>query len=135
MLALAQLTPGTEILVLSDEVYEHLVFDGLRHESVLRYPELRGRSLAVSCFGKTFHNTGWKIGYCVARGLDRRVQESTPIQCFRSIPDAVCVPLISLPILLNTLCLFINKNASFSGGWVSRLRPLVPTVLISNCSD
>jgi len=66
MLALARLTAGTNILVLSDEVYEHLVFDGLRHESVLRYPELRERSLAVYSFGKTFHNTGWKIGYCVA---------------------------------------------------------------------
>jgi methionine aminotransferase len=66
MQALAQLTSGTNILVLSDEVYEHLVFDGLRHESVLRYPELRERSLAVYSFGKTFHNTGWKIGYCVA---------------------------------------------------------------------
>ncbi len=66
MQALARLTAGTNILVLSDEVYEHLVFDGLRHESVLRYPELRERSLAVYSFGKTFHNTGWKIGYCVA---------------------------------------------------------------------
>lgn len=63
---LVQLTAGTDILVLSDEVYEHLVFDGLQHESVLRYPELRERSLAVYSFGKTFHNTGWKIGYCVA---------------------------------------------------------------------
>ncbi|NUO00324.1 MAG: aminotransferase class I/II-fold pyridoxal phosphate-dependent enzyme [Saprospiraceae bacterium] len=66
MQALAQLTAGTDILVLSDEVYEHLVYDGLRHESVLRYPELRERSFAVYSFGKTFHNTGWKIGYCVA---------------------------------------------------------------------
>lgn len=66
MQALVQLTAGTDILILSDEVYEHLVYDGLRHESVLRYPELRERSLAVYSFGKTFHNTGWKIGYCVA---------------------------------------------------------------------
>lgn len=66
MQALARLTAGTDILVLSDEVYEHLIYDGKPHQSVLRYPELRQRSLAVYSFGKTFHNTGWKIGYCLA---------------------------------------------------------------------
>ena len=57
---------GTDVLVLSDEVYEHIVFDGRRHESVLAHPELRERSFAVFSFGKTYHTTGWKIGYCVA---------------------------------------------------------------------
>ncbi len=52
--------------VLSDEVYEHIVFDGRLHESVCRYPGLFARSFAVSSFGKTYHVTGWKIGYCVA---------------------------------------------------------------------
>lgn len=66
MLALQSLTEGTDVLVLSDEVYEHLVYDGQAHESVLRYPGLRQRSLAAYSFGKTFHNTGWKVGYCVA---------------------------------------------------------------------
>lgn len=64
--ALERMISGTEILVLSDEVYEHLIYDGLEHQSVLRYPQLRERSLAVFSFGKTFHNTGWRIGYCVA---------------------------------------------------------------------
>jgi methionine aminotransferase len=59
------LLEGTDILVLSDEVYEHLVYDGLQHESVLRYPGLKERSLVTFSFGKTFHNTGWKVGYCV----------------------------------------------------------------------
>ena len=54
------------LLLLSDEVYEHMVFDGARHESVLRHPALRQRSVAVSSFGKTFHCTGWKLGYAVA---------------------------------------------------------------------
>lgn len=63
---LAGLVRDTQILVLSDEVYEHIIFDGRRHESVLRYSDLAGRSLAVSSFGKTFHATGWKIGYVVA---------------------------------------------------------------------
>lgn len=63
---LAELTRATGIFILSDEVYEHIVFDGRRHESVLRYPELAARAFVVSSFGKTFHATGWKVGYCVA---------------------------------------------------------------------
>lgn len=66
LLALQHLTAGTDILVLSDEVYEHLIYDGAAHQSVLRYPGLRQRSLATFSFGKTFHNTGWKVGYCIA---------------------------------------------------------------------
>jgi methionine aminotransferase len=64
--ALAEITRGSEILVLSDEVYEHIVFDGLDHQSVLRHPELAARSFVVSSFGKTYHCTGWKVGYCIA---------------------------------------------------------------------
>lgn len=63
---LQKLVEETDILILSDEVYEHLIYDGHEHWSVLRYPGLRERSLAAYSFGKTFHNTGWKMGYCVA---------------------------------------------------------------------
>ena len=63
---LAALTRDTQILVISDEVYEHIVFDGVAHESVLRHAELAERSFVVSSFGKTYHCTGWKVGYCVA---------------------------------------------------------------------
>jgi methionine aminotransferase len=66
MAALADVVRGTEVLILSDEVYEHIVFDGLRHESVARYPELAARSFVVSSFGKAYHATGWKVGYCLA---------------------------------------------------------------------
>jgi len=66
LVALDRLTSGTNILVLSDEVYEHLIYDGQDHQSVLRFPNLFKRSIAVYSFGKTFHSTGWKIGYCVA---------------------------------------------------------------------
>ena len=66
MQMLEQLTNGTDIIVLSDEVYEHLIYDGELHQSVLRFPELFKRSLLVYSFGKTFHSTGWKMGYCVA---------------------------------------------------------------------
>ena len=57
---------GREIYLLADEVYEHIIFDGRRHESLCRDPELFARSFVVSSFGKTYHTTGWKIGYCVA---------------------------------------------------------------------
>lgn len=66
MQALADLLRNTDIVLLSDEVYEHIVFDGARHESVLRHPELRERAFVVSSFGKTYHCTGWKVGYCIA---------------------------------------------------------------------
>ena len=64
--ALAELTRNTDIVVLSDEVYEHIVFDGVPHASVVSHAELRSRSLVVSSFGKTYHITGWKIGYVLA---------------------------------------------------------------------
>ncbi|MFZ1390972.1 MAG: pyridoxal phosphate-dependent aminotransferase [Dokdonella sp.] len=63
---LAEITRATDIVVLSDEVYEHIVFDGKLHQSVLRHAELAARSFVVSSFGKTYHCTGWKVGYCVA---------------------------------------------------------------------
>lgn len=63
---LAKLTKNTDIIILSDEVYEHLIFDNIRHESACRYPELVERSFVVSSFGKTFHATGWKMGYVLA---------------------------------------------------------------------
>lgn len=63
---LAEITRDTDIVVLSDEVYEHIVFDGALHQSVLRHAELAMRSFVVSSFGKTYHCTGWKVGYCVA---------------------------------------------------------------------
>ncbi len=66
MAALERLTRDTDIIVVADEVYEHVVFDGRRHESVMPCPGLRERSFAVSSFGKTYHITGWKIAYCAA---------------------------------------------------------------------
>lgn len=66
MLNLQQVLSNTEVYLLSDEVYEHLIFDGKKHESILNYPELRARGFAVFSFGKTYHVTGWKIGYVIA---------------------------------------------------------------------
>jgi methionine aminotransferase len=64
--ALAQIVRGTNILILSDEVYEHMVYDGRQHESISRHPELAARAFVVSSFGKTYHVTGWKVGYVAA---------------------------------------------------------------------
>ncbi len=64
--ALAGIAERHDLFVLADEVYEHLVFDGHEHRSVLTHPQLRARAFAIYSFGKTFHATGWKIGYCVA---------------------------------------------------------------------
>lgn len=66
MRQLAAIVDGTDILLIGDEVYEHIVFDGRQHESLLRHPDLRSRACVISSFGKTFHTTGWKVGYCVA---------------------------------------------------------------------
>ncbi len=64
--ALIKIVEGTDIMILSDEVYEHIIFDGRVHNGMARYPELASRSFVISSFGKTFHATGWKVGYCMA---------------------------------------------------------------------
>jgi methionine aminotransferase len=66
MAELTRIVDGTGVLILSDEVYEHIIFDGARHESMARYDALRARSFIVGSFGKTYHVTGWKVGYVVA---------------------------------------------------------------------
>jgi len=73
MLALQDLLRNTNIIVLSDEVYEHMIFDGLSHQSAARFSGLAERSIICTSFGKTFHVTGWKIGYCV--GPETLMQE------------------------------------------------------------
>ncbi|MCP5229855.1 pyridoxal phosphate-dependent aminotransferase [Accumulibacter sp.] len=65
---LAEITRDTDIVLLSDEVYEHIVFDGAAHQSVAAHPQLAARSMVISSFGKTYHITGWKIGYVLAAG-------------------------------------------------------------------
>jgi methionine aminotransferase len=87
---LAQVVRDTPILLLSDEVYEHIVFDGRSHCSLSAHPELRERSFVVSSFAKTYHTTGWKVGYCLApRRLSVELQKihqylvfsvNTPVQ-------------------------------------------------------
>ena len=66
LIQLEKLTKDSDIIILSDEVYEHIVFDGQEHQSVARYPKLAERSFIVASFGKSFHATGWKVGYAIA---------------------------------------------------------------------
>ena len=66
MLQLQKITINTNIIILSDEVYEHIIFDAEQHQSVCLFEDLKQRSFITASFGKTFHNTGWKIGYCCA---------------------------------------------------------------------
>jgi len=66
LLALQKITEKTNCIVLSDEVYEHIIFDGLKHQSICKFTGLKSRSFITASFGKTFHNTGWKVGYCCA---------------------------------------------------------------------
>ncbi len=74
--ALRALVQDTNILILSDEVYEHLIFDNIPHQSMLRYPDLLARSFVCFSFGKVYHCTGWKMGYCVApAALTKEVQK------------------------------------------------------------
>jgi methionine aminotransferase len=63
---LRAIVKDTNIIILSDEVYEHLIFDNLTHQSILRFPDLLERSFVCFSFGKTYHCTGWKLGYCIA---------------------------------------------------------------------
>ncbi|WP_034060226.1 methionine aminotransferase [Lacinutrix jangbogonensis] len=66
LIQLQKLTEDTNCIVLSDEVYEHILFDGLEHQSICKFSGLKSRSFITASFGKTFHNTGWKVGYCCA---------------------------------------------------------------------
>ncbi len=80
---LQNLVKGTGIFILSDEVYEHLIFDGRKHESMLRYPDLYERSFVCFSFGKVYHCTGWKLGYCVAPpALMKEFRKVHQFNCF-----------------------------------------------------
>jgi len=105
MQKLDKLTRGTDILVISDEVYEHIIFDGTPHQSAMLYPGLRERSFVVFSFGKTFHSTGWKMGYCLAP--DELMQE------FRSVHQFL-VYCCNTPIQ-HALADFLADDANYLG--------------------
>ncbi|MBT8295304.1 MAG: methionine aminotransferase [Gramella sp.] len=83
MLELQDILANSNIILLSDEVYEHLIFDGNKHQSASKFPELSERSIVCASFGKTFHNTGWKTGYCIApEALMREIRKIHEVTVF-----------------------------------------------------
>lgn len=83
MQKLSGIVEGTNIIILSDEVYEHLIFDGIEHQSILKYPHLFERSFVCFSFGKTYHCTGWKLGYCMApEQLMKEFRKVHQFNCF-----------------------------------------------------
>jgi len=115
--ALKDILLDTDVLILSDEVYEHIIFDGLRHESVSRYPELAERSFVVSSFGKTYHTTGWKIGYCLApASLSKEFQRVHQFLTFASntpIQYAYAEFMKNKDIYLNLSAFYQQKRDTF----------------------
>lgn len=80
---LRSVVTGTDIIIISDEVYEHLIFDGYEHESMLKYPDLLERSLVCFSFGKVYHCTGWKLGYCISSAsLMKEFRKIHQFNCF-----------------------------------------------------
>jgi methionine aminotransferase len=83
---LRKIVDGTNIFIISDEVYEHLIFDNIPHQSILRYPDLLQRSFVCFSFGKTYNCTGWKLGYCIAPATltkeFRKVHQFNAFSCF-----------------------------------------------------
>jgi methionine transaminase len=80
---LRKIVEGTSIFIISDEVYEHLIFDNIPHQSILRYPDLLQRSFVCFSFGKTYNCTGWKMGYCIAHeGMTQEFRKVHQFNCF-----------------------------------------------------
>ena len=137
---LAELLRGTNVIVISDEVYEHMVYDGAEHQSVARFPELAQRSFIVSSFGKTYHVTGWKVGYVAAPAAlmaeFRKVHQfnvftvNTPMQHGLAHFMADASNHLGLPAF------YQRKRDLFRAGLeATRLRPLKTTGSYFQCVD
>ncbi|MEW6997027.1 methionine aminotransferase [Colwelliaceae bacterium BS250] len=112
--ALQALVEKYNLYVISDEVYEHIIFDDLRHESVLRYPELFKRAFVVSSFGKTFHCTGWKMGYCAApselTSEFRKIHQYVTFSSFTPAQIAIAQMLKEQPSHVTSLASFYQQK-------------------------
>ena len=128
---LAELLRPTDVLLIADEVYEHMVFDGQQHQSASRWPELAQRSFVVSSFGKTYHVTGWKIGYVTAPAVltteFRKVHQfnvftvNTPMQHGLASYMADPAPHLSLPAF------YQRKRDLFRSGLANTRLKLLPS--------
>jgi methionine aminotransferase len=117
---LEKITEETDIFVLSDEVYEHIVFDGKKHSSVLAYPGLMKRCFAIFSFGKVFHITGWKLGYCIApkklTNEFRKIYQFTAFSSNTPCQYAISDFLESKEEYENLNAFFIKKRNRFING-------------------
>ncbi len=120
---LRSIVAGTNIIILSDEVYEHLIFDGKEHLSILRYPDLLERSFVCFSFGKVYHCTGWKLGYCISSpGLMQEFRKVHQFNCFSChTPSQVA------------LAAFLKNKAAYLslGGWLQEKRDYFQQLLLS----
>ncbi len=129
--ALRSLLERHDIYVVSDEVYEHIVFDGEIHHSILRYPELAERAFVVSSFGKTFHVTGWKVGYCVAPAQMmvefRKIHQYVTFSTVTPIQKAIADTMNKSPELISGLgAFFEHKRDLFAQHLVGSQFKLLP---------
>jgi methionine aminotransferase len=128
---LAEIVRDTDVLIISDEVYEHMSFDGRPHQSFLRVPELRERSFVVSSFGKTYHVTGWKIAYCVApKSLTtefRKIHQFNPFCVHHPSQRALADFMTASPEFADELSAFYQeKRDYFRRGMASTPFTLLP---------
>lgn len=130
LLALENIVANKDIIVLSDEVYEHLIYDEQQHQSVLRFPNLFQQSLAVFSFGKTFHSTGWKMGYCV--GPEPLMQEFKKVHqwnvfCVNSFTQYALAEHLQDPETYEQLPAFFQQKRDYLTNSLANT-PLIPKV-------
>ncbi len=140
MRRLAEMLRGTDVLVIADEVYEHMVYDGARHESVARYPELAARSFIVSSFGKTYHVTGWKVGYVAApaplTAEFRKVHQFNVFTVNTPMQHAIAAYMADPRPHLELAAFYQRKRDLFRAGLAqTRLRLLASTGSYFQCVD
>ena len=140
MQRLTELLRGTEVIVIADEVYEHMVYDGALHQSVARFPELAQRSFIVSSFGKTYHVTGWKVGYVAApaplMAEFRKVHQFNVFTVNTPMQHGLASFMADASNHLNLPAFYQRKRDLFRAGLAkTRLRPLVTSGSYFQCVD
>ena len=140
MQRLTELLRGTDVVVIADEVYEHMVYDGALHQSVARFPELAQRSFIVSSFGKTYHVTGWKVGYVAAPARlmaeFRKVHQFNVFSVNTPMQHGLASFMADASNHLNLPVFYQHKRDLFRAGLATtRLRPLVTTGSYFQCVD
>jgi len=140
MQQLTELLRGTDVIVVADEVYEHMVFDGAQHQSVARIPELAQRSFIVSSFGKTYHVTGWKVGYVAAPAAlmaeFRKVHQFNVFSVNTPMQHGLASFMADASAHLGLPAFYQRKRDLFRAGLATtRLRPLLTTGSYFQCVD